>query len=178
MSSGTAGTGASRTSYEIREELESLLERDLHGPWDGPEEELPPGTSPAERYVLGRLVTRDASTQPPVDTWDPDDPSLVDLEVVESVDDDDAPEAPAAVRSGSMAASALGLSFAVPADVAAVEVTAEWGRYERAPSEVHLTEQGKPRTVWRRHQAGGTVEVRLDADAVLAPVPPILISLR
>ncbi|MFD4644828.1 DISARM system helicase DrmA [Streptomyces sp. NPDC058441] len=172
MTSGMASAGASRTSYEIREELESLLERDLHGPWDGPDEELPPGVSPAERYVLGRLVTRDASSQQPEDTWDPDDPSLVDLETVESVDDDDAPEAPAAVRSGSMAASALGLSFAVPAHVSAVVVTAEWGRYERVQSEVHLTEQGKPRRVWRRRAAGGTVEVRLEADAALDPAPP------
>ena len=48
------------TSFEVRAELESLLERDLLGPWDGPEEELPPRSSPAERYLLGRLVPRDA----------------------------------------------------------------------------------------------------------------------
>ena len=46
------------TSFQVRAELEDLLERDLLGPWDGPEEELPPGTSPAERYMLGRLVPR------------------------------------------------------------------------------------------------------------------------
>lgn len=172
MTSGTAGTAADRTSYQIREELESLLERDLHGPWDGPEEELPPGTSPAERYVLGRLVTRDVPSEQPEDAWDPDDPGLVDLEVVETADDDEAPEAPAAVRSGSMAASALGLSFVVPANVAAVMVKAEWGRYERGTSEVHVTEQGRPRKVWRRRPAGGPVEVRLDTDTVLDPVPP------
>ncbi|KUO15927.1 DISARM system helicase DrmA [Streptomyces dysideae] len=172
MTSGTADTAADRTSYQIREELESLLQRDLHGPWDGPEEELPPGASPAERYVLGRLVTRDVPSEQPEDAWDPDDPGLVDLEVVEAVDDDEAPEAPAAVRSGSMAASALGLSFMVPADVAAVVVKAEWGRYERVTSEVHVTEQGRPRKVWRRRPAGGPVEVRLDTDTVLDPVPP------
>ncbi|MGV9892996.1 DISARM system helicase DrmA [Streptomyces tendae] len=171
MISGT-GPDEERTSYEIREELESLLERDLHGPWDGPEEELAPGTSPAERYVLGRLVTRDAPSHDVEEAQGQNDPSLVDREVVESVDDDDAPEAPAAVRSGSMAASALGLSFAVPSDVDAVSVVAEWGRYERAPSEVHLTEQGKPRRVWKRHPAGGTINISLDVDTELEPVAP------
>ncbi|MFF3337881.1 DISARM system helicase DrmA [Streptomyces flavidovirens] len=175
MTSGAAaGEAADRTSYEVRAELESLLERDLHGPWDGPEEELPPGTSPAERYVLGRLVTRDvpARQQSEDAAGSSDDPSLVDLEVVESADDHDAPDSSATVRAGSMAASALGLSFMVPDDIGAVTVTVEWGRYERTASEVHVTEQGKPRKVWRRRPAGGTVEVRLDADAALEPVAP------
>ena len=37
------------------------LERDLLGPLDGATQELPPGTSPAERYLLGRLVPRRGS---------------------------------------------------------------------------------------------------------------------
>ena len=41
------------TSFQVRAELEDLLERDLLGPWDGSQEELPPGTSPAERYMSG-----------------------------------------------------------------------------------------------------------------------------
>jgi hypothetical protein len=53
-----------RSSFEVREALESLLERDRLGPWDGPEEELPPGTIPAERYLLGRLVPA-----PPARCW-------------------------------------------------------------------------------------------------------------
>ena len=58
MTEDSQGTPA--TSFEVRGELEALLERDLLGPWDGPDEELPPGSSPAERYLLGRLVPRDA----------------------------------------------------------------------------------------------------------------------
>ena len=42
-------------SFQVRAELEDLLERDLLGPWDGPEEELPPKTSPASsRFPLSR----------------------------------------------------------------------------------------------------------------------------
>ena len=120
MTADIAGPPA--TSFQVRGELEKLLERDLLGPWDGPEEELPPGTSPAERYLLGRLVPRDAPADE--DTADEDadsdgdqDPALVEREVSETGDSEDSDvESEAAVRSGSMAASAIGLSFMVPDD--------------------------------------------------------------
>ncbi len=153
-------------SVEVRAELEELLERDLLGPWNGPEEELPPGMSPAERYLLGRLVP---SVQPAVSTPDPavldTDPETVDRETA-GVDDTDVTdvEPEATVRAGSMAASSLGLRFAVPADVDLVRVEACWGRYERAPSEIQVTEQGRPRMVWRRTPAGGGVDVALDVE--------------
>jgi len=47
---------ADASSWDVRRKLESLVERDLLGPWDGPEEELPAGTAPGERYLLGKLV--------------------------------------------------------------------------------------------------------------------------
>ena len=183
------------SSFEVRAELEKLLERDLLGPGDGPDEELPPGISPAARYLLGRLVPRHPPAEPPgpadpvaqedeAEPSAPDapgtesdgaDPSAVDREVLAGGDDsgDDEAESEATVRTGSMAASAIGLAFSVPADVDLVLVTAKWGRYERTPSEVHLTEQGRPRIVWRRHQAGGELEVPLGADGtgVLIPDP-------
>lgn len=175
-----AGDGV--TSFEVRAEFEDRLERDLLGPWDGPVEELPRGTSPAERYVLGRLVPRnepaqvaqdpDASGQPiaPVE----DDPTITDARAAEldgDSEDGDAAVPVAAVRSGGMAASALGLSFLVPASVNVVVVEASWGRYERAASETQLTETGRPARVWKRQQAGGQVEVRLDAPAEETYIP-------
>jgi hypothetical protein len=83
----TSGPGAApdslATSFEVRAELESLLERDLHGPWDGPAEELPPGTLPAERYLLGRLVPLDTPVDQGTadDEGKADDPALVEREV-------------------------------------------------------------------------------------------------
>ncbi|MCU1490269.1 MAG: helicase domain protein, partial [Acidimicrobiaceae bacterium] len=148
------------TSFQVRAELEDLLERDLLGPRDGAEEELPLGTSPAERYMLGRLVPRERPTDRSgaTDNTEPDDtdaivdaeesdPSLVDGEVSAAVGDDanDEGDAGAAtVRSGSMAASAIGLAFSVPTDVDVISVTASWGRYERRASEHHETPQGRP----------------------------------
>ena len=169
--------GMPATSFQVRGELEKLLERDLLGPWDGPEEELPPSTSPAERYLLGRLVPRDAPADE--DTADEDedseagqDPALVEREVSETGDSDDSDvESEAVVRSGSMAASAIGLSFIVPDDTDTVLAEAAWGRYERAPSEVHVTEQGRPRTVWKRSPCGGRVEIPLDAEGTGSLVP-------
>ncbi len=151
------------TSYDVRAEFESLLERDLLGPWDEPNEELPPGTSPAERYLLGRLVPRvmPNATGPSDRPFDADS-ELTDREVAATTDDaDDDIESAATVRSGSMAACSLGLAFTVPADVDAVVVEARWGRYEQVQSEVHETEQGRPQRVWKRRPAGGSIDVSL-----------------
>jgi hypothetical protein len=155
------------TSYQVRAELEELIERDLLGPQDGPGEELPPGTPPAGRYLLGRLVPRNRVGDPDDDTALEEDPDLMDREV--SAPDpgelEDEPESEAAERSGSMAASAIGLAFSVPADISRVSTLASWGRYERGPSKIHETEQGRPRTTWHRVPSGGSVEIPLGAEA-------------
>lgn len=156
------------TSFEVRAELERLLERDLLGPWDGPNEELPPGTLPAERYLLGRLVPHQRSVGAPLSRPSSeagqidDDPDTVDREVTATGEIADTDVEPAAtIRAGTMAASSLGLSFSVPTDVEEIVVEACWGRYERRPSQVHQTEQGRPRTVWTRVPAGGETTVPL-----------------
>ncbi|MGH3279080.1 MAG: DISARM system helicase DrmA, partial [Trebonia sp.] len=160
------------TSFQVRAELEDLLERDLLGPWDGPEEELPPGTSPAERYMLGRLVPRQAPEEPSEEDLEPE---LVDREVASPAsggdEEEEGAEADATVRSGSMAASAIGLAFSVPSTVDVISVTASWGRYERAPSETHETPTGRAATTWHRVPAGGSVEVRTDAEGSDSLVP-------
>jgi len=167
------------TSYDVRTELESLLERDLVGPWDGPLEELPPHTSPGERYLLGRLVPRRAEGAEPLTNEEaPDDDGVEDRpELVEAdgldldADADDTPAA-AAVRTRSMSASSLGLSFSLPADADVVLVTAAWGRYEPGPSATQLTPTGKPATVWQRREAGGAVEVSTDDEISGAEAVP------
>jgi hypothetical protein len=159
------------TSYEVRANLEQLLERDLLGPRDGEREELPPGVPPAERYLVGRLVPRTRPSEPPAQTMSYDaDPDLVDREITGASDvQGDDLETGQATRTGTMAASAMGLSFRVPEDVHRVVVNASWGRYASAASEVHVTDQGRPRSVWRRTPAGGEVELDLLAtdDATL-----------
>lgn len=164
--------GAS-SGFAVRSALESMLERDLLGPWDGPDEELPFGTGPGERYLLGKLVPRRPEDQEPA--ADPegnaenddveDRPELVDYPAVGmDADATNDPPAAAAVKSGAVAASSLGLAFSVPSDHHSVIVDASWGRYERGPSDTHLTDTGRPRRVWRRVEAGGTVEIPVDIE--------------
>jgi hypothetical protein len=165
---------------DVRAELESMLERDLLGPWDGPNEELPAGTTPGERYLLGKLVPRRSVGDEPAgdaeqaaeDDDVEDRPELVeglglDLELNDSAD----PPTAAAVRGRAMASSSLGLVFAVPPDVEQVIVEASWGRYERGPSETQTTETGRRRTVWRRVPAGGTCIVPVAIEDTGTAIP-------
>ena len=156
------------SGFEVRQQLEDMLERDLLGPWDGPTEELPPGTTPGERYLLGKLVPRRGAGDEPAD--DVEAPADDDVENrpelageplldLDSEASDEAPPAAAAVRGRAMAASSIGLVFSVPPEVEQLRVEATWGRYERTPSEVHVTETGRPRVVWKRVPAGGAVDV-------------------
>jgi hypothetical protein len=166
--------------YEVRAQLEDMLERDLLGPLDGPHEELPAGTTPGERYLLGKLVPRRAETDEPAENpggaAEDDDvedrPELV-AEAGLGLDPDDREDqpTPAAVRGRAMAASSLGLAFAVPPNVDEVLVTASWGRYERGPSEGQITETGQPRIVWRRGPAGGQVKVPVELESSDCGVP-------
>jgi hypothetical protein len=187
-------SGTSVQSFDVRAELESLVERDLLGPWDGPEEELPPGEVPDERYMLGRLVpavvaapigkgtgrsgngTRQAlqvDESNHVDTTSAVDgnPDLVDLEITDAGGDIEEPEPAAAVRSGRMAASAIGVSFWVPSSVDKLTVQASWGCYERGPSETQFTEQGRPRVVWKRQPLMGTCRVDIATQGERRYVP-------
>ncbi|MGQ4489642.1 DISARM system helicase DrmA [Streptomyces sp. SAS_281] len=183
-SSGTQGSGKSTTevtSFQVRGDLERFLERDLHGPWDGDHEELLAGTSPAEQYLLGRLVPRLAPAQDPApgsrlprnSSADGlallDDPALRDDLGDDEDDDEEGSEAVA--RAGRMAASAIGVSFRVSDDVDIVLVRAAWGRYQRSKSEHQQTDLGNPRTVWVRHPAGGAVEIPVDKEAQDQRIP-------
>ncbi len=153
------------TSRQVRAELERFLVRDLLGPWAGEEEELPAGTVPSERYILGVLSPARVS---------------LDAEATDATASDDgsgegAGEITAAAAAGSMAPASLGLSFSLPLDVATVLVTATWARYEQGPSESQLTEAGAPRLVWHRVSAGGDVELDVttgDSGGVPDPAQP------
>ncbi len=178
---GVDGNGATAaTGFDVRGELEAMLERNLVGPLDGPTEELPPGTSPGERYLLAKLVPRRPPGQEPIESpkEDSEDDDVEDRpELVEEagldLGPDDNAEGPttAAVRGRAMAASSVGLAFALSPDVDVVSVTASWGRYERGPSAFQETPTGLPATVWRRVPAGGAVDVPVGEDGTGSEVP-------
>jgi hypothetical protein len=94
-----------------------------------------------------------------------DRPELVEGPSLDlSLDDGTETPSPAAVRGRAMASSSLGLVFALPSEVGQISVGVSWGRYERGPSETQTTDTGRPRTVWRRVPAGGTVDVSVGED--------------
>jgi hypothetical protein len=146
------------SSYEVRGELQQLVERDLLGPWDGPEEQFAPrARGPRDRYLVGMLGPRPAakSTRDQADRQ-PDTESGVygDGEA-------ELPEVFTPQNLGRMWASSMGMTFTVPADVDVLAVALEWGEYD---SEKTTTEDGKSATVWKRIPRAVTEEVRLDGD--------------
>jgi len=148
------------SSYEVRDELADLIERDLLGPWDGELESFPPRSAgPCERYLVGRLGPRHDPASSRESAGD-----AVDSEISAGGDAADAelPELLTMQNAGRMWASSMGLSFVVPSGVDEVSVTASWGRYGK--SEV-LDDAGNPRRVWSREPVTFTRPVRLDGDA-------------
>lgn len=149
---------APATSYQVRDELEDLIRRDLLGPWDGEHEQFPPRSSgPRERYLVGMLgpkhepesTTRDAGEVPDTET---------------AVAGDAEPELPEVLSPqalGRIWASSMGMSFAVPPEVDVLAVTASWGQYRPQQTE---DEDGRKRTVWTRVPVSHTREVRLDGE--------------
>ena len=51
------------TSFQVRDELQDLVARDLLGPWDGEHEEFAPrAMGPRERYLVGMLGPKHSPT--------------------------------------------------------------------------------------------------------------------
>ena len=136
---------AAASSYQVRDELVELIERDLLGPWDGELEVLPPRSAgPGERYLVGRLGPRHdphSKTDAAGDT--------VDTEISAGGDgaDGELPELLTMQNAGRMWASSMGLSCVVASGVDTLTVTTAWGRYGKA--EV-LDDAGNPRRSWSR----------------------------
>ncbi len=148
------------SSYQVRDELAGLIERDLLGPWDGDLETFPPRSAgPCERYLVGRLGPRHDPKSSQDAAGD-----AVDTEISAGGDaaDGELPDLLTMQNAGRMWASSMGLSFVVAASTDELSVTASWGRY--AKSEV-LDDAGNPRRIWSREPARHVQRVRLDGAA-------------
>ncbi len=145
------------TSYQVRDELEELIGRDLLGPWDGEDEQFRPGAmGPRERYLVGMLGPKQRPTQAKRDAAEVHD---VDSAVQGDGSEAELPEVVTPQNLGKMWASSMGLSFAVAGDTDALSVVAEWGRYALRETE---DDRGLKRRVWSREPVSYTKEVRLD----------------
>ncbi|MFC7659224.1 hypothetical protein ACFQV8_26535 [Pseudonocardia benzenivorans] len=143
----------------MRDALQELVERDLLGPWAGPEEAFKPrARGPRDRYLVGMLGPRPSETKSTREQADrqPDTESGVygDGEA-------ELPEVFTPQNLGKLWASSMGLTFTVGADVDVLAVRVEWGEYG---STQITTEDGKKATVWQRVPHAVVKEVRLDGE--------------
>ncbi len=145
------------SDHDLREILHDAVVKDLLGPASGPEEEIL-GTSVRDRYLVGKLAPKDSLI---------DQADTGDLAESGSDSGDDGSAEQATLMSQSIVPSSFGLTFCVEANRDALEVEANWGHYRKAESEVHVTEAGNPRRVWRRRPAGGKMELSLAVGDVL-----------
>jgi hypothetical protein len=151
---------AEASSYEVRDELMDLIERDLLGPWEGDLEAFPPRSpGPLERYLVGRLgPTHEvaSSREAAADAVD------AELSAGGDATDGELPDLLTMQNAGRMWASSMGLSFVTAAGTEELSVTVSWGRYSKSEQ---LDEAGNPRRVWGREPVTFTVPVRLDGQA-------------
>ncbi|MBN1172702.1 MAG: hypothetical protein JXA67_11060, partial [Micromonosporaceae bacterium] len=149
---------ADATSYQVRDELEDLVRRDLLGPWDGETEQFRPGAmGPRERYLVGMLGPR---PRPKSEGAGADPAQDVELSTAQGDAGAELPEVLTPQSLGKLWASSMGLSFAVPADTGRLAVTATWGAYRKQETE---DDNGKVRSVWAREPVSRVLEVPLDA---------------
>ena len=160
-----------RTSDQLRAELQETVCLDLLGPAGGPEEELDPREGRVrERYLVGILAPRG-------DTESFDESATL-TETLAAAGPDSVEEgktegdpAAAAATVDTMCPSSIGLSVVVDDSAETLSVTCTWGYYAKAPSATVTNASGAPRRVWKREPRGGTVALRLDGEEIRRVVP-------
>ncbi len=155
---------AAPDAFTLRDQLEALVVKDLHGPAGGDEEEVGPFDVPIYRYLLGTLAPqrRGGSME--------EDAGTEEELGVETRGAEDGPvEAPA--PAASVFPSSLGMSFTVLQRSPTLRVTARWGRYERVRSRVLPAKDEKdPPLVWRRVPMEGSVDIPLQVGPIASVV--------
>ncbi|WP_166679984.1 DISARM system helicase DrmA [Kribbella pratensis] len=153
------------TSYEIRDEIEELLRRDLLGPWGDEDERLPSGERPRERYLIGMLGPRHDAKSVVADASDVPD---TQIGIEADASDPELPEILTPQSLGRIWASSMGMAFAVPEDVDVLTVQYEWARYERRQA---TDEKGKITRAWEREPFAGERQIRVDGGAKQERLP-------
>jgi len=186
------GVTPSEQAY-IRELMQVAIEDDLLGPADGPEEEII-GMSVRDRYLVGKLSPVARSEEPsnlfirqvedeqaendeplPEDAQPYANPDHVSVDKIPSrADDDEEEKEPDASASQSLIPSSFGFTFCVDSTVERIELTANWGRYERAESSSIDEKNGKPFRCWKRIPSGG--KICLDIDT--GKIEPVIVDER
>lgn len=137
------------SSYELRTELQQLVLNDLLGPAGGPEEEV--AEPVRDRYLVGMLAPQRQRLEPE---------SFDELAVQDAAGEEGSLDQNT-LPAESLFPSSFGLTCVVPLQVAELQVTARWGRYDRVPSVTLKDKDGEPRLVWKRTPIEGAASVTL-----------------
>lgn len=153
------------TPFALREELTSLICKDLLGPAGGTDEELPPYEDRVrERYLLGGLapggagadplahlahMTQGEAAQEEEADDGPDIPLTGDELGAEGLASDDGPADRQASLVDSLLLCSAGFTCMVDGSQTHMNVHTGWGRYERRHSE-YPNEHGESPLVWKR----------------------------
>ncbi|MGL5834093.1 MAG: DISARM system helicase DrmA [Waterburya sp.] len=170
------------THYDIREELHQLILHDLLGPVNGETEEVEEG-SVSNRYLVGVIAPKIRSKNPEEPTEE--SPEQQDNLAYAGQDDAEEGQSDSAFPPAtSMFPSSIGMSFCVTGETKELEITAQWGHYERKNSEISFKEDGSPIQVWKRTPRQGSKVIPLQdgkrIEWVISPqeVPEVFVQGR
>jgi len=125
--------------FELRRKFLNLVYQDLLGPKDGAEEEVEEQYV-SERYLVGMLAPLNQEEKPILDSLGVGDPA----------GDNEESEEESSLAGNTMFPSSFGFSCVVPADVKELQIGVSWGQYTRQKSTFSTTDEGNPKTVWKR----------------------------
>lgn len=147
------------TAYQVREELEEMVLKDLLGPVAGPTEEL--DERARDRYLIGLLAPGKLQDDPdPDEHLDPSEQEeLSSVETGKSGEDGSTDAASQQVIT--FCPSSLGLSFMLDATATRLRIMARWGHYQRVYSEQSTRKDGGPKMVWKRSPRQGVKVIDL-----------------
>ena len=143
------------TSLEVRERLDHALNLDLVGPWAGHSleaERLPGWIRPSNWYLTGFLIP--SSTEPELRSDADEDDEFDEVSEDGGLAEESTEERRAAKRA--FFRSSMGLSFLIPREAEALDVTIRWGDYEQLDPN---PEEGDSLPAWQRIPRAETVRV-------------------
>lgn len=127
--------------FTIRDELETLIVRDLLGPAGGEQEEVHE-VSVRDRYLVGMLAPRKQQIIP----------ELHDDFERSALTSDEPPLDVGTTQAPSMFPSSMGLTCSVIPQATTLVVTMTWGKYQRISRE---EADGSSTRIWKREARGG-----------------------
>lgn len=134
------------SKYQIREELQEMIIKELEGPAEGEEEELL-NNDPRDRYLVGMLSPKNQLI---------DRTEYEDISISGNVSTEDEKEDSSAPTADSFLPSSFGFTFCVDEKTEFIQINAKWGFYERIDGDYIDEKTGNSKKIWKRKQVNNT----------------------